>query len=40
MAGLVFIAYELVDEACELFTRAKSLGNKEVDEMIDKYCRK
>ena len=40
MSGLVYIAYEKVDEACEMFVKSKILGNPDAQEMIEMYCKK
>jgi tetratricopeptide (TPR) repeat protein len=39
MAGLVYIKYENVDEACEMFAKAKMSGHPEAQEVIDMYCK-
>ena len=39
MAGLVFIAYQNMEEACEMFAKSKMYGNQDAQEMIDMYCK-
>jgi len=40
MAGLIYIAYQNENEACEMFAKSKIYGNPDAQEMIEMYCKK
>ena len=40
MLGVIYIENEHIDEACEMFAKAKELGNSEAQGKIDVYCKK
>ncbi|MDA3910537.1 MAG: hypothetical protein PF448_04175 [Bacteroidales bacterium] len=38
--GLIYLAYNMNDEACKAFENSEKLGDPDAKEMIEKYCKK
>jgi tetratricopeptide (TPR) repeat protein len=39
MIGLIYLNYEMIDDACKALTQSRIYGNLDAQEMIDKYCK-
>jgi tetratricopeptide (TPR) repeat protein len=39
MIGMIYLRYDMIEEACKALNQSKIYGNTDAQELIDKYCR-